>query len=113
MSRLFVQVGFPWAVRTLAFFNFALQLVAIPLTKERLPKNMKLPLVDLDTFKEPLFVVYSIGGFLSAFGMSSREFLHIFADPEFSQAYLPRIGTSSFIRFPSRWIRHSPSTQFP
>ncbi|KAJ8509378.1 hypothetical protein ONZ45_g8457 [Pleurotus djamor] len=71
LSRLIDSIGFPWAVRTMAFFNLAIQVVSIPLAKDRLPRNMKLPLIDLDTFKEPIFMVYAVGGFLFSFGESS------------------------------------------
>jgi len=62
------MVGFGWTVRILAFFNFALQAIAIPFAKERLPHRLNLPLIDMQALRETNFVFYAIGGFLAAFG---------------------------------------------
>ncbi|KAH9838541.1 MFS monocarboxylate transporter [Rhodofomes roseus] len=69
LSRLFDSVGFPWAVRIMAFMNFGIQAVAIPLVKERLPHRLGLPLVDVGAFREGTFLLHIIAGFLAPFGL--------------------------------------------
>ncbi|TFY67789.1 hypothetical protein EVJ58_g1396 [Rhodofomes roseus] len=69
LSRLFDSVGFPWAVRIMAFMNFGIQAVAIPLVKERLPHRLGLPLVDVGAFREGTFLLHIIAGFLAPFGI--------------------------------------------
>ena len=68
LSRLFNSVGFPWAVRIMAFMNFGIQAAAIPLVKERMPHRLGLPLVDFKAFSDLTFLFHVIGGFLAPFG---------------------------------------------
>ncbi|GBE79003.1 Aspyridones efflux protein [Sparassis crispa] len=69
LSRLFDSVGFPWAVRILAFMNFGCQILAIPLVKERLPPRLGVPLIDWLAFRETTFLLHALGGFLVAFAL--------------------------------------------
>lgn len=68
LSRLFDSVGFPWAVRIMAFMNFGLQAVAIPLVRERLPHRLGLPLVDRKALTDVTFFFHMVAGFLAPFG---------------------------------------------
>lgn len=74
LSWLFVIVGFPWAVRTLAFIVLGCQAIAIPLVKERLPRRLGLPLVDHQAYREVTFLLHCISGFLIAFGKDAYPF---------------------------------------
>ncbi|GBE78966.1 Aspyridones efflux protein [Sparassis crispa] len=69
LSRLFVSVGFPWAVRIVAFMNFGCQVLAIPFVKERFPPRLGIPLVDWQAFRETTFLLHALGGFFVAFAL--------------------------------------------
>ncbi|PCH37061.1 MFS general substrate transporter, partial [Wolfiporia cocos MD-104 SS10] len=69
LSRLFSSVGFPWAVRAMAFMNFGLQALAIPMVKERLPHNAGNILIDYHAFKDITYLLHVISGFIISFGL--------------------------------------------
>lgn len=69
LPRLFDSIGFPWAVRVMAFLNLGLQLLAIPLVKERLPRHGGLPLVDFDALRDVTFLLHLASGFLASFAL--------------------------------------------
>lgn len=68
LSRLFQSIGFPWAVRTLAFICFILQGVSIPFVKERFPPHIGLSVFDWSVKNDLAFVMHLLEGFFIAFG---------------------------------------------
>lgn len=69
LSRLFDLVGFPWAVRTLAFMCFTLQAISIPFIKERFPPQVGAPRFDPSASQDMPFMLHVVGAFFISFGM--------------------------------------------
>ncbi|OBZ71107.1 Riboflavin transporter MCH5 [Grifola frondosa] len=69
LSRLFQSIGFPWAVRTLAFMCFALQAISIPFVKERFPARKGVARFDETIKADKPFLMHLISGFFMAFGL--------------------------------------------
>ena len=61
MRRLIVEVGFPWAVRTMAFVMLATFAIAIAILKPRLPPRKAGPLIDIATAKDPAYLIFVLG----------------------------------------------------
>ncbi|KAK3690424.1 major facilitator superfamily domain-containing protein [Podospora appendiculata] len=64
IQYLIPQVGFGWAVRVTGFFSLACTGTALLLLKPRLKPRKSGPLVEWNSFKEPPYLLYSIGVFL-------------------------------------------------
>ncbi|MCJ1457028.1 hypothetical protein MMC28_007394 [Mycoblastus sanguinarius] len=69
VQQLLPRIGFPWTVRVLGFVILALQLVTITFTKPRLPPRKSGPLVEWGAFTELPYTLFSIGMFLSFWGL--------------------------------------------
>ncbi|KAF4919343.1 MFS transporter asaE [Colletotrichum viniferum] len=71
MSKMIPQVGFPWAIRTVAFLFLFLLSIACLTVKSRLPPRPR-PFVlqeYLDGFRQPAFAITIFGLFLFFWGM--------------------------------------------
>lgn len=65
-----MTVGFPWAVRTMAFIMLATLGIGIALLRPRLPPRKSGPIIDLAAFKDPAYTTFVIGlalGFMAFF----------------------------------------------
>ncbi|KAL3481215.1 major facilitator superfamily domain-containing protein [Aspergillus californicus] len=62
------QVGFPWATRAVGFLAFGTCLISLSLMRMRFMPTEKRKLLQLGAFKEPVFVLFSIGMFLGFLG---------------------------------------------
>ncbi|KIW88959.1 uncharacterized protein Z519_10443 [Cladophialophora bantiana CBS 173.52] len=58
------KVGFPWTVRTMAFVQLTLAIVAFIFLKPRLPPRKSGPVVEWSAFREAPYTLYIIGSFL-------------------------------------------------
>lgn len=70
-QSLLTRIGFPWTVRVMAFvmlFNAAL-IMALVRERRDLPRTAGRPLVDLVAFKELPYTLFTIGTFLTLWGV--------------------------------------------
>ncbi|OAL31388.1 hypothetical protein AYO22_00980 [Fonsecaea multimorphosa] len=58
------KAGFPWTIRTMAFVQLLLAVVAFLFLKPRLPPRKSGPVVEWSAFKEAPYTLYIIGSFL-------------------------------------------------
>jgi len=64
------RIGFPWATRVIAFVVLATLLVSIAVMKPRLrPSGKARAIFDLAAFKNPTYLLFSMGLFLSFVGL--------------------------------------------
>ena len=92
-KTLLPSVGFPWAVRAMGFvivFNSAIILL---LVKPRLPPRKNGRFVELSAFKEPTYLLYTIGIFLALWGnfvayfylrAYAKDIVHVSEDVSFN-----------------------------
>ncbi|THH07595.1 hypothetical protein EW145_g3266 [Phellinidium pouzarii] len=69
LSKLFAKIGFAWSVRAMALVMFVLQAISIPFIKERMPASKDKKIFDLGAYKDVRFLMHSLSGFFSAFGL--------------------------------------------
>ncbi|KAL2867851.1 MCT family MFS transporter [Aspergillus lucknowensis] len=70
IRRLIVTVGFPWAVRAMAFIMLGTLTLGISLLRPRLPPRKSGPVVDVVAFKDPAYTTFVVGlalGFMAFF----------------------------------------------
>ncbi|KAL2818238.1 major facilitator superfamily domain-containing protein [Aspergillus cavernicola] len=91
IRRLIVQVGFPWAVRVMAFTMLGTLGIGIALLRPRLPPRRSGPLVDFAAFKDPAYSTFVIG---LALGFTAF-FIPFF----YSEIYALNIGVDSELSF--------------
>lgn len=63
-EKMFPTVGFPWAIRTMAFVQLACIIVAGAVLKPRLPPRKSGPIVEWSAFREAPYTLYLVGCFL-------------------------------------------------
>jgi MFS family permease len=70
LRELIPRIGFPWAVRAMAFLIFATQMVAVAVLRTRLPPRKGGSLVQLEftALREPAFALLFFGLFLGFLG---------------------------------------------
>ncbi|KAL8755352.1 MAG: hypothetical protein Q9199_003702 [Rusavskia elegans] len=69
VQQLLPKVGFGWTVRVLGFVMLVLQVIAFLFLKPRIPPRKTGPLVELAAFRELPYTLFSIGMFLSFWGL--------------------------------------------
>jgi predicted MFS family arabinose efflux permease len=69
LYKLIPQIGFPWAVRTLGFIMLASFLIPNTVMKVRVLPAKKRPLVDISAFKQPSYMLFTIGGIIGFLGL--------------------------------------------
>lgn len=69
VQQLLPKIGFGWTVRVLGFVMLLLQVVAFVFTKPRMPPRKTGPLVELAAFRELPYTLFSVGMFLSFWGL--------------------------------------------
>jgi tellurite resistance protein TehA-like permease len=90
LRRLIAEVGFPWAVRTMAFIMLATLGVGIALLRPRLPPRKSGPLVEFSAFKDLAYTTFVIGlalgftAFFIPFFYAESYALNIGVDTELS-----------------------------
>jgi predicted MFS family arabinose efflux permease len=86
-----VTVGFPWAVRTMAFIMLATLGIGIVLLRPRLPPRKSGPIIDLAAFKDPAYTTFVIGLALG--------FMAFFIPFFYAESYALNIGADANISF--------------
>lgn len=69
VQQLLPKIGFGWTVRVLGLVMLLLQVVAFVFTKPRMPPRKTGPLVELAAFRELPYTLFSVGMFLSFWGL--------------------------------------------
>ena len=69
VQQLLPKIGFGWTVRVLGFVMLALQAIAFIFMKSRLPPRKSGPLLELAAFREVPYTLFSIGMFLTFWGI--------------------------------------------
>ncbi|KAH6886461.1 riboflavin transporter MCH5 [Thelonectria olida] len=69
VRQLLPKIGFAWTVRVAAFIQLGTLVVALVLVKQRIKPKRSAPLVDLSAFGELEYTFYTIGCFLSYWGV--------------------------------------------
>ncbi|KAJ4159992.1 uncharacterized protein LMH87_007927 [Akanthomyces muscarius] len=69
VSRLLPKIGFPWTMRVLGFMTLAMLLPSGLLMKQRIPPRKSGPIVDLAAFRDLSYTLYSVGMFLTFWGL--------------------------------------------
>ncbi|KAL8844590.1 MAG: hypothetical protein Q9176_001102 [Flavoplaca citrina] len=69
VQQLLPKIGFGWTVRVLGFVMLALQVLIFLFMKPRIPPRKTGPLVELSAFRELPYTLFSIGMFLSFWGL--------------------------------------------
>ncbi|RDW72525.1 MCT family MFS transporter [Aspergillus mulundensis] len=67
-NQLQKTVGFPWATRAVGFLAFGTCLISLSLMRVRFLPTEKRKLFQLGAFKEPIFVLFSVGMFMGFMG---------------------------------------------
>ncbi|OCT47460.1 MFS monocarboxylate transporter [Cladophialophora carrionii] len=75
------RVGFPWAMRTIAFVQLACVIAAGLVLKPRLPPRRSGPIVEWSAFKEAPYTLYLIGSFLYFWSVYVGWFIKIWRGP--------------------------------
>lgn len=58
------MTGFPWAVRCMGFVVLLMVIIILALLRPRLPPRKSGPLVEWSAFKEPAYMLFTLGVFL-------------------------------------------------
>ncbi|CEL06262.1 Putative Monocarboxylate transporter [Aspergillus calidoustus] len=67
-NELQKKVGFPWATRAIGFLALGTCLISFAVMRMRFVPTEKRKLIQLGAFKEPIFVLFSIGMFMGFLG---------------------------------------------
>ncbi|RYO91731.1 hypothetical protein DL764_008244 [Monosporascus ibericus] len=68
VRQLIPQVGFAWTVRVLAFINLSCLATALAFMRPRLRPRKSGPIIELAAFREPVYVAFVSGLFVSMLG---------------------------------------------
>jgi MFS family permease len=68
LHKLIVEVGFPWAVRTLGLVALVTLIVPNVVLRQRLPPRQRGSFVEYQALREPVFALYAVGIFLTFLG---------------------------------------------
>jgi MFS family permease len=72
VRQLLPQIGFGWTMRSIAFLQLAILIVANMFAKTRVPPRRTGPIVEWEAFKEIPYTLFAIGSFfVSSFDMIS------------------------------------------
>ena len=85
------SINFGWAVRVIGFIALALLAIANAILKPRVPPTRK-QLVDLSAFREPAYVVFSFGLFVTFIGL----YQPLYYTPSYGEIRLGMDLNSSF-----------------
>ncbi|OJJ07189.1 hypothetical protein ASPVEDRAFT_155085 [Aspergillus versicolor CBS 583.65] len=69
VKQLLPRIGFAWTMRTLGFLTLAMLLPSLIFFKQRVPPRQGGPLVEWTAFKDPSYLLFSIGMFLNFWGL--------------------------------------------
>lgn len=69
LRRLIIQIGFPWAVRVMAFIMLGTLLISIAVMKPRLPPRKSGPLINVEALKDPVFATWLLAVFFTFIGL--------------------------------------------
>ncbi|KAJ5300717.1 uncharacterized protein N7443_005719 [Penicillium atrosanguineum] len=58
------KIGFPWAIRCMGFVVLIMVTITLALLRPRLPPRKSGPLVEWSAFKEPAYMLFTLGVFL-------------------------------------------------
>ncbi|KUI56642.1 Riboflavin transporter MCH5 [Cytospora mali] len=74
VQYLIPAIGFPWAVRCLAFLFLLMSITSVILIKPRLPPRHGGSIFELEAFKEAPYVLYTVGTFFIFFALYFTSF---------------------------------------
>jgi MFS family permease len=70
LRRLIVQIGLPWAIRVMAFIMFGtLLLMSVAFMKPRLPPRKSGPLINIESLRDTVFVLWLFAVFFIFIGL--------------------------------------------
>ncbi|KAL8668170.1 MAG: hypothetical protein Q9202_000148 [Teloschistes flavicans] len=69
VQQLLPKIGFAWTVRVLGFVMLGIQCIVIVFIRPRVPPRKSGPLVEWAAFRELPYILFSIGMFLSFWGL--------------------------------------------
>ncbi|KAJ5890550.1 monocarboxylate permease [Penicillium subrubescens] len=70
LRRLIVQIGLPWAIRVMAFIMFGtLLLISVAFMKPRLPPRKSGPLINIESLRDTVFVLWLFAVFFIFIGL--------------------------------------------
>ena len=67
--RLLPRIGYAWTMRTLGFVELAILTPCVIFLRQRLPPRKSGPLLELGAFKEPPYLLFTVGMFLNFCGL--------------------------------------------
>lgn len=91
IRRLIMQVGFPWAVRAMAFIMLGTLGIGLALLRPRLPPRRSGPLVEFAAFNDPAYATFVVG---LALGFTAF-FIPFF----YAESYALDVGVDSELSF--------------
>ncbi|KAI9801590.1 MAG: hypothetical protein M1825_003269 [Sarcosagium campestre] len=91
IRQMIKSIGFPWAVRTMAFVMFVTVVIALSLLRPRLPPRKSGPLIIWAAIKEPAYSSFVFGLLLA--------FLAFFIPFFYAQTYALNIGVDQNLAF--------------
>lgn len=65
VQNLLPIIGFPWTMRVLGFLTLGMLLLSFFLLEQRVPPRKSGPIAEWRAFREPAYLLFSIGMFLS------------------------------------------------
>jgi predicted MFS family arabinose efflux permease len=74
VEKLIPQIGFGWAVRTVALIQVVTLAISNIIMKSRLPPRKAGPLIEPKAFLQPSYTLYTIGAFLAFWGLYTPFF---------------------------------------
>lgn len=69
LRRLIVQIGLPWAVRVMAFIMLGTLLISVAVMKPRLPPRKSGPLINFESLRDRVFILWLIAAFFIFTGL--------------------------------------------
>ncbi|KAJ5375423.1 hypothetical protein N7517_007429 [Penicillium concentricum] len=69
LRRLIVQIGLPWAFRVMAFIMLGTLLISVAVMKPRLPPRKSGPLINIESLRDPIFVIWLLAVFFIFIGL--------------------------------------------
>ncbi|PYH89424.1 MFS general substrate transporter [Aspergillus ellipticus CBS 707.79] len=73
------QIGFPWAVRCMGFVLLFMAIIINLLLRTRLPPRKSGPLIEWSAFKEPSYMLFTLGIFLLYWTLFFAFYIQVYA----------------------------------
>lgn len=69
LRRLIIQIGLPWAIRVMAFIMLGTLLISVAVMKPRLPPRKSGPLINIESLRDTVFVLWLFAVFFIFIGL--------------------------------------------